>query len=456
MRSNSHYREHVYEQAFDSWTPPNQSIQIGHYRDDENLSDQNLPPQYPSGQIFSILDSTSAQTVQSSEPESDTARPIQFKHFRPANPSISLPLPVPDKVRFQIPATTNNIVPFASDLQKYGYDIPEEHIKSSFGIVAMNYRRYEPGPSPARYREHSLAEFHFSLVFKKDFDHYPRKIPVASVFLPGLRAHHQFALTKSKQKGNFQPIKEYYATVRACFSFCPDFTDDEAKEFVTELKSCVKTGDKKRFLAITDRVNNIFRVAVVLRPTTDILDCIFNQVYGRCVSSCLRILRRYAKTEETFGEFMPAFVDEILTEVVAITPKSVVLDLGCGVGQLLVQIVLENLCLGYGIEIREELVGIADEFLKQALLQAQLWGLAPGGMKVYCGDFTKDDRVPRLLEMSDLVIINNEKFGSELCQAVAMLLVEHMKSSCVVVVKKQLLEQSATRSGRRLKLGHGV
>ncbi|KAL0577796.1 Nucleosomal histone H3-Lys79 methylase [Marasmius crinis-equi] len=316
--------------------------------------------------------------------------------FRPSiMPTYPLPKPPPfqnptEGVKFDPIATPNNIVPITSELIKYRYQSLEERMTSSFGIVLSQYNRFTP-------------------VFPEDLQSYPRNITVVYVPLPGLDVEHPFAITKAK-RGVYSPDKEYLAAIKACFTFFPAYDKKQVEHFDDKLREYMDAKDRARFLTLASEINHIFKNTPPTKPLVKVVDYVIDRAYGACVSPCLRTLLNYAAfSEKTYGEFLPAFIWEVLT-LVSITPASVVVDLGCGVGQLVMQIVLATSCTGYGIEVRKDLFGITQDLIQQTLLHAQLWGLAPGGMKVYTGDITSDVRTPGLLQLADLVIVNNKMF----------------------------------------------
>ncbi|KAL0058070.1 Nucleosomal histone H3-Lys79 methylase [Marasmius tenuissimus] len=338
------------------------------------------------------------------------------------------------ELQYQTIATSFNLVPIAQELSKYRYVIPEEQMRTSFGIVNSNHDQFDPA-------------------FQEDRKSYPRKITVVHVLLPSSSIHQPFAIAipKKGNQTNYDPIEDFYATIRACFGSVSSFDVDEVEEFLVRLDRFLKQGKRQEFLAVTGQINQILSSSTVAKLSSEVIGNVVEQVYGKCVSPCLQTVSGYTPfSKEVYGEFRPAFINEIMEKVVTITQDSVVLDLGCGVGQVVMQIVLSKLCSGYGIELREDLTVIAQDLLEQALLHAQLWGITPGSMKVYAGDLTEDRRVLDLLHLSDLVIVNNHEFPPDLNEDIAQLLVKHTKSSCVVVTKAPFSEKRTTRSGRRL------
>ncbi|KAL0064583.1 Nucleosomal histone H3-Lys79 methylase [Marasmius tenuissimus] len=382
----SHYRSHVYEQRPDLAAPESPA------EDRRNAI---------RAQDLSVLQPIRKRTVVSSASGTRTwiknknnARPAPYKFKAPksrhAEPT---DFKIPE-LQYHPVATSFNIVPITSQLRKFRYVVPEEQMRSSFGIVNANYDQFEPA-------------------FKEDKQSYPHRYTVVYLLLPRAGVHQPFAIVipKIENHTNYDPVEDFYATIRACFSLIPSFEADKIEDFLDALDRSLKADKRQEFLAITGQMNEIFSSSAASEPSLEVIDNVVEQVYGKCASPCLQAMGHYTSfSKEVYGEFLPAFISEILEKVVTITPDSVVLDLGSGVGQVVMQIALTKLCAGYGIELRENLTEIAQDLLKQALLHAQLWGIAPGSMKVYSGDFTTDHRVPDLLLISDLVIVNNHEF----------------------------------------------
>ncbi|KAL0063410.1 Nucleosomal histone H3-Lys79 methylase [Marasmius tenuissimus] len=385
---------------------------------------------HPTPSISSSISSRSGKLARTKDRAN--TRPAFYKFRAPKLQHTGSALVDIPELQYQTIATSSYIVPITHQLTKYRYVIPEEQMRTSFGIVTANHDQFDPA-------------------FREDVKYYPFRTTAVYVLLPGLSTHQPFIVVKPKKgnRTNYNPIKDLYATIRSSFTLVPPFNEDT--DFLVRLDRALKAGKRREFLAIIGEINQIFSNTDASKSSSEVVDNVVEQVYGKCVSPCLRTVSRYTSfSKEVYGEFRPPFIREILEKVVTITADSVVLDLGCGVGQVVIQIVLSKLCSGYGIELREDLTEIAQDVLEQALLHAQLWGITPGSMKVYSGDCTEDHRVPNLLQISDLVIVNNHLFPPDLNEDIARLLVKHMKSSCVVVTKAPFSEKRTTRSGCRL------
>ncbi|KAG0703065.1 S-adenosyl-L-methionine-dependent methyltransferase [Suillus ampliporus] len=78
---------------------------------------------------------------------------------------------------------------------------------------------------------------------------------------------------------------------------------------------------------------------------------IINETYQRSIGPHALKLNRYeAFSSEVYDKLMPSFTSNII-EATRLHKDSLFMDLGCGVGNVLVQASLETCCRSYGIEV---------------------------------------------------------------------------------------------------------
>ncbi len=85
---------------------------------------------------------------------------------------------------------------------------------------------------------------------------------------------------------------------------------------------------------------------------------------------------------------------------------SVFLDLGSGVGNLLIQMALQTGCEAYGCEFMPRPSEFAKSQLEEARTRWAMWSLRGGEMDAWQGDFCQDARVAKILERTDLILVN--------------------------------------------------
>lgn len=140
------------------------------------------------------------------------------------------------------------------------------------------------------------------------------------------------------------------------------------------------------------------------------------ETYQRCVGPRVHTLRNYeAFSSETYGELMPSLVSDIIRHT-GLYKDSLFLDLGCGVGNVVLQASLQTGCRSFGIEIMPAPAGMAKEQLEQLKIRTRMWGVNMGEVELEEGDMLKSERVAKLMSEADVVLINNKVF-KESCES---------------------------------------
>ena len=170
-----------------------------------------------------------------------------------------------------------------------------------------------------------------------------------------------------------------------------------------------------------------------------LVEYILNQTYARTVSPNLKSLRLYeAGTDNVYGELLPRFVSDILTHDVRMMPDQVFVDLGSGVGNIVLQAALEAGCESWGCEMMDHFCDIADRQLAEFMSRCQMWGLAPGQIRLERGDFLGNDAIKAALRRADVVLVNNQVFTPALNEALVTLFLD-LKDGCRVVSLKSFV-----------------
>ena len=137
---------------------------------------------------------------------------------------------------------------------------------------------------------------------------------------------------------------------------------------------------------------------------------LIEETYQRCVGPQVHTLRNYeAFSSETYGELMPPLVSDIIRQT-GLHEDSLFLDLGCGVGNIILQASLQTGCRSFGIEIMPAPAGMARDQLEQLKIRAKMWGVNMGEVELEEGDMLKSERVAKLMSEADVVLINNKVF----------------------------------------------
>jgi H3 lysine-79-specific histone-lysine N-methyltransferase len=206
------------------------------------------------------------------------------------------------------------------------------------------------------------------------------------------------------------------------------------KEYNKRLFNLQKSGTIKRYL---DDLHSL---------PSDLVAFIMNQVYDRAVAPSVEITRKYENgTDNVYGELHAPFISEILVERAKMTSDQVFVDLGSGVGQVVLQAALEIGCESWGCEQMETLKPLADDMLKEFEARCELWGVAPGRARLICGDFLQNERIHKALKRADVVLVNNQAFTSQLNDSLVRLFLD-LKPGCRVVSLKSFVHEHKSAS----------
>ncbi|KAH3681197.1 hypothetical protein WICPIJ_007832 [Wickerhamomyces pijperi] len=141
---------------------------------------------------------------------------------------------------------------------------------------------------------------------------------------------------------------------------------------------------------------------------------ILNQVYARSVLPESQKLKQYKGfSAEVYGELLPSFVSKLLVQT-RLNSDSIFLDLGSGVGNVVLQAALEYGAESYGCEMMDNCADIAAKQLFEFEARSRIYGIRPGKVGLIHSDFTKSDQVAEVLPKADVILITNFLFDDEL------------------------------------------
>ena len=191
-----------------------------------------------------------------------------------------------------------------------------------------------------------------------------------------------------------------------------------------------------------------------LHPT--LIERILNQTYSRTVSPNLKVLSKYqAGTDNVYGELLPKFVSGILRKDLCMKSSDVFVDLGSGVGNVVLQTALEIGCESWGCEMMKEYYKVADLQHAEFLARCRLWGLAVGKIFLEKGDFLENAAIKKALRKADTVLVNNQVFTPELNEALTNLFLD-LKDGCRVVSLKSFVPSDHRITSRNLNSPYNV
>lgn len=208
-------------------------------------------------------------------------------------------------------------------------------------------------------------------------------------------------------------------------------SDSSSKEFA-EFKTAL--GDyNKQILALVEDGSVEKNLDAIHDIPTDLVDFILTQVYERTVSPTVESLNKYQPGgDNVYGELNPPFVRTILTKHGKMTSDQVFVDLGSGVGNVVLQAALEIGCSSYGCEMVDNSCNFAEAQEKEFRSRSLLWGLRPGMVTLERGDFRTNKKILEALKKADCILVNNKAFTPPLNDALVRMFMD-LKSGCKVV-----------------------
>jgi H3 lysine-79-specific histone-lysine N-methyltransferase len=164
---------------------------------------------------------------------------------------------------------------------------------------------------------------------------------------------------------------------------------------------------------------------------------ILRQVYDRAVSPQVDILKRTKDNKDnTYGELLAQFVTMVVEET-QLKSDQVFVDLGSGVGNVVLQTALEVGCESWGCEMMPNACDLADAQEKEFVARCRLWGIKPGKVHLQRDDFTRNVAIHEAIKRADVILVNNEVFSEELNGNLVQLFLD-VKDKCKIVSLKPL------------------
>lgn len=282
---------------------------------------------------------------------------------------------------------------------------------------------------------------------------------------PSASPKERYNLVVPRDKDDFRPLDDIFQVIEIISqNYIPE---DEADQFNNE-----STGIKRRLRralahaseaevreVVTDYNDTIERlrrdgsIARKLdsthRLSLPLVERILTQIYSRTVSPRVESLRQYENgTDNVYGELLPRFISTIFKET-GLKSGQVFVDLGSGVGNVVLQAALEIGCESWGCEMMQNACELAELQQTEFRARCRLWGIAPGKTHLVRGDFLKEQSIIDVLKRADVILINNQAFTPQLNNE----LINHfldMKEGCQIVSLKSFVPAGHKIQSRNL------
>lgn len=170
----------------------------------------------------------------------------------------------------------------------------------------------------------------------------------------------------------------------------------------------------------------------------DMVQLMLRQVYDRAVSPKVDLLKQYENgTDNVYGELLYPFVSEILRRT-KLKSHHTFVDLGSGVGNVVLQSALEIGCESWGCEMMENACALASAQEREFEARCRLWGIKTGTVHLEQGDFLENQRIQAAMRKADVILVNNQAFTSALNRRLIDLFLD-VKDGCQIVSLKSFV-----------------
>ncbi|KAF9956071.1 Nucleosomal histone H3-Lys79 methylase [Mortierella alpina] len=259
--------------------------------------------------------------------------------------------------------------------------------------------------------------------------------------------------TESDDKDEYNPIEDLVQTVRIIMEhfFAPQqyktLFGSATEGLYRSLTKYKNRKDGAQFLKAVEDFNVIMREQKAQgtiqdyvkqyghRLPYDLVVHLLQQVYSRTVAARASKLNQYeAFSNNVYGEILPILTKEFIQRT-KLDQSKVFVDLGCGIGNVVLQVALQTGAESYGVEIMDTPAKFAKKQAKEFEARSRAFGLSHGSVTMLHGDFLDTPGLPAILAKADVVLVNNYAFNSALNQSLLQLFLD-LKEGCKIISLK--------------------
>ncbi|ORY17112.1 histone-lysine N-methyltransferas-like protein [Clohesyomyces aquaticus] len=254
------------------------------------------------------------------------------------------------------------------------------------------------------------------------------KPPIVKLQYPSPSPPEKFELVIPRDNSNFNPVDDIYFNLEEIIQHYlpPDLSFSLSSDVdgpVRLLKRAVTKGSPTDFSTALTSFNALIRARLAdssIPKTLDSLHAIplsltkriLAQVYQRTVSPHAHLLRKVTGKETTYGELLPPFVHQIFSQT-GLNSRSVFIDLGSGVGNVVLQSALQTGAESWGIELLPNPAKFASLQASELRARAKLWNISLGPIHLLHGDMLESPAITAVLSRADVILVNNKVFGEK-------------------------------------------
>jgi H3 lysine-79-specific histone-lysine N-methyltransferase len=217
---------------------------------------------------------------------------------------------------------------------------------------------------------------------------------------------------------------------------------DDAEGTVRLLKRAVTKEDPVLFKTELAKFNKLIKDRLADGTIPRILDDmhavplslvkrITAQSYNRIVSPHAHRLRKVKGKETTYGELLTPFVHKIFAQT-GLNSSHTFIDLGSGVGNVVLQSALQTGAESWGIEKMDLAASLGQKQALELRARSRLWNITLGAIQLIHGDFLETPEIDQVLRRADVVLVNNKVFGETLNNLLLQKFLD-LKEGCKVI-----------------------
>ncbi|KIM34033.1 hypothetical protein M408DRAFT_325565 [Serendipita vermifera MAFF 305830] len=171
-----------------------------------------------------------------------------------------------------------------------------------------------------------------------------------------------------------------------------------------------------------------------VRP--EIVVQIYEETYQRSAGPRVKELVKYqAFSSTTYGELNSGLIAE-MSQRAGLKPGVNFLDLGSGIGNVVIQTALLSGCNSWGVEKLNSTAEIADEVHRVFKQRCHLWGIEPGPSDVFQGDFMQHtDKLQSIIQNADVILANNFVFDPSLNEGLKALFLDLKEGAKIISLR---------------------
>ncbi|KAI8996185.1 histone methylation protein DOT1-domain-containing protein [Gaertneriomyces semiglobifer] len=270
----------------------------------------------------------------------------------------------------------------------------------------------------------------------------------------------------AKKSVEYNPTADIYTTVQMIAEHCvPDSASHGLGDVRSGiLRSIQKACHKKQSADLRSAIvqwneemaslkrRNVFAQCMSEGPAASypLVAHILEQAYTRAVAPNSHQLNNYEGfSNNVYGEVRHNFVNMMINQV-GIKSNHIFVDMGSGIGNVVLQVAAQTLCNAFGIEIMETPAKLAAKQKKEFCSRMRYYAKPCGRITLQHADFLESPEMHEVIKRADVIFVNNYAFSASLNQQILAKFLD-LKEGCVVVSLRSFVpvDRPTARSVRR-------